>query len=91
MLYVLVVIEHASRRLVHVNVTAHPTAEWTIQQFREAIPADHLYRLLIHDRDAFFSIAVDQSVSRMGLHVIKTPVCTPLANAICERIIGTLR
>jgi transposase InsO family protein len=90
-LYVFVVIEHASRQLLHVNVTAHPTAQWTIQQFREAIPADHTYRLLIHDRDTIFSKAVDQRVSHMGLHVIKTPVRTPLANAICERVIGTLR
>src|SRR5262249_5907440 len=78
-------------RLLHVNVTAHPTAEWTIQQFREAIPADHTYRILIHDRDAIFSKAVDQNVSHMGLHVLKTPVRTPVANASCERVIGTLR
>jgi transposase InsO family protein len=90
-LYIFVVIEHASRRLLHINVTARPTAEWTIQQFREAIPADHTYRILIHDRDAIFSKAVDQSVSRMGLHVIKTPVRTPVANAICERVLGSLR
>jgi putative transposase len=90
-LYVFVIIEHASRRLLHVNVTAHPTAPWTIQQFREVIPADHAYRILIHDRDTIFSKAVDQSVSRMGLHVIKTPVRTPVANSICERVIGTLR
>jgi hypothetical protein len=51
LLYVFVVIEHASRRLLHVNVTAHPTAEWTLQQLREAIPASHGYRFLIHDRD----------------------------------------
>src|SRR5712691_8842674 len=50
-LYVFVVIEHASRRLLHVNVTAQPTAEWTLQQLREAIPANHTYRILIHDRD----------------------------------------
>jgi putative transposase len=90
-LYVFVIIEHASRRLLHVNVTAHPTALWTIQQFREAIPADHTYRFLIHDRDAIFSKDVDQSVRHMGLHVIKTPVRTPVANAICERVLGTLR
>jgi hypothetical protein len=66
-LYVFVVIEHTSRWLLHVNVTAHPMAEWTIQQFREAIPADYTYRLLIHDRDAIFSKAVDQSVRHMGL------------------------
>jgi putative transposase len=90
-LYVFVMIEHASRRLLHVNVTAHPTAQWTRQQFREAIPADHTYRILIHDRDAIFSKDVDQAVRHMGLHVIKTPVRTPVANAICERVIGTLR
>jgi putative transposase len=91
LLYVFVVIEHASRRLLHVNVTAHPTAEWTTQQFREAIRADHSYRILIHDRDSIFSQVVDQHVSHMGLHVVKTPARMPVANAICERVIGTLR
>jgi putative transposase len=90
-LYVFVVIEYASRRLMHVNVTAHPTAQWTLQQFREAIPADHTYRILIHDRDAIFSTQVDQGVRNMGLHVIKTPARTPVANAIGERVIGTMR
>src|SRR5215471_13149567 len=90
-LYVFVVIEHRSRRLVHVNITAHPTAQWTMQQFREAIPADQSYRILIHDRDAIFSKDVDRSVWRMGLRVLKTPVQTPVANAICERVIGTMR
>jgi len=90
-LYVFVVIEHGSRRLVHVNVTAHPTAQWTLQQLREAIPSDHRYCFLIHDRDAMFSKQVDQGVKHMGLRVLKTPVRTPVANAICERVIGTLR
>jgi putative transposase len=90
-LYVFVVIEHASRRLLHVNVTAHPTAEWTLQQLREAIPADHAYRFLIHDRDSIFSQALDQNIRHLGLNVLKTPVQTPVANAICERFLGTLR
>jgi transposase InsO family protein len=90
-LYVFVVIEHASRRLIHVGVTANPTAQWTMQQFREAIPADHSYRILIHDRDSIFSKQVDQSIRNMGLRVLRTPVRTPVANSICERIIGTLR
>ncbi|ETX06125.1 integrase core domain-containing protein [Candidatus Entotheonella palauensis] len=90
-LYVFVVIEHESQRLLHINVTSHPTAEWTMQQFREAIPADHPYRILIHDRDAIFSKQVDQGVRNMGLRLLKTPVRTPVANAICERVIGTLR
>jgi hypothetical protein len=88
MLYVFVIIEHASRRLLHVNVTAHPIAQWTMQQFREAIPADHAYRLLIHDRDAIFSKHVDQSIRNMGLRVIKTPLRTPVANAICGALLA---
>ena len=91
LLYVFVVIEHASRRLFHVNVTAHPTTKWTIQQFREAIPTDHPYRILIHDRDTIFSKAVDQSVGHLGLHVVKTPARMPVANSICERVLGSLR
>jgi putative transposase len=60
-LYVLVVMEHASRRIVHINVTAHPTAAWTLQQLREAIPSDHTYRFIVHDRDAIFSTGLDAS------------------------------
>jgi putative transposase len=91
LLYVFVVIEHATRRIVHVNVTAHPTAPWTMQQLREAIPVDHPYRFLIHDRDAIFSQALDQSIRHLGLRVLHTPPQAPQANAICERVLGTLR
>ena len=90
-LYVFVVIEHASRRLLHANVTAHPTAEWTLQQLREAIPADHGYRFLLHDRDSIFSQPLDQSIRHLGLQVLQTPTQCPQANALCERLIGTLR
>ena len=91
LLYVFVVIEHASRRILHVNVTAHPTAEWTLQQLREAIPSDHRYRFLIHDRDSIFSQTLDQNMRNLGLRVLKTPPQAPQANAICERRLGTLR
>src|SRR6266568_2715665 len=60
LLYVFVLMEHATRRILHVNVTAHPTAPWTLQQLREAIPSDHTYHYLIHDRDSIFSQALDQ-------------------------------
>jgi transposase InsO family protein len=90
-LYVFVVIEHANRRLLHVNVTAHPTAEWTLQQLREAVLSDHSYRFLIHDRDSIFSQSLDRSIGNLGLHVLKTPPHCPQANAICERVLGTLR
>jgi transposase InsO family protein len=90
-LYVLVIMEHASRRIIHLNVTAHPTAAWTLQQLREAIPSDHRYRFILHDRDAIFCAGFDASVVRMGLEVIATPVRSPKATSLCERLIGTLR
>jgi len=91
LLYVFVVIEHASRRLLHVNVTAHPTAPWTLQQLRAAIPPDHTYRFLLHDRDSIFSEPLDQSIRHLGLRVLHTPPRAPQANALCERVLGTLR
>jgi transposase InsO family protein len=91
LLYVFVVIEHATRRVIHTSVTAHPTASWTLQQLREAIPADHAYRFLIHDRDSIFSQQLDHSIRNLGLRVLKTPPQSPQANAICERFLGTVR
>ena len=61
-LYVFLVIEVGSRRILHYKVTAHPTVAWTAQQFREAIPSDHGYRFLIHDRDSIFSRELDQKL-----------------------------
>jgi transposase InsO family protein len=90
-LYVFVVVEHASRRILHCNVTRHPTGDWTLQQLREAIPGDHRYRYLIRDRDSKFSSRLDESVRRLHLQILKTPVRTPQANSICERTIGTIR
>jgi putative transposase len=90
-LYVLVVMEIGTRRILYCNVTAHPTSEWTAQQFREAIPSDHSHRFLIHDRDSIFSKEVDQTVENLGLKVLRTPVRAPQANAYCERLIGTMR
>jgi putative transposase len=91
LLYVFVVMEHATRRILHTNVTARPTAAWTLQQLREAIPAEQTYRFLIHDRDTIFSRGLDQGVCQFGLRVLKTPPQSPQANAICERAVGTLR
>jgi len=90
-LYVFVIMELGSRRLLHCNVTAHPTALWTAQQFREAIPGDHSYRFVIHDRDKIYSEHVDEAVQSLGLKILRTPVRAPQANAYCERLIGTMR
>ena len=91
MLYVFVVMEIGSRRLVHINVTSHPTAAWTLQQFREVLAAPHLYRFVLHDRDSIYSPWLDAAVTAMGARVLCTPVQTPQANAFCERLLGSLR
>lgn len=66
-IYVFVAMEIGSRRILHVNVTDHPTAEWTTQQFREFLAYDHPYRFVIHDRDAIFSAAVDSALKDFGM------------------------
>jgi putative transposase len=90
-LYVLVAMEVGSRRILHCNVTQHPTAEWTMQQFREFLAFDHPYRYVIHDRDTIFSSGFDTALKDFGVRVLKTPVRAPKANAFCERLIGTIR
>jgi putative transposase len=90
LLYVFVVIEHRSRRLVHYNVTAHPAAAWTMQQLREAVGLQSQYEYLLHDRDSIFAEHLDQSIARLGIKVLKSPPRCPTANAICERVVGTI-
>jgi putative transposase len=91
LVYVFVVIEIASRRVLHFNATRHPTADWTLQQFRECIVGDEGYRFVIHDRDRIYSSGLDVALTTLGLTVLKTPRKAPKANAICERWIGSAR
>jgi putative transposase len=91
MLYVFVVIEHGTRRLAHVNVSAHPSAEWTLQQLREVVGDTDNYKYLIHDRNTIFAKHLDSSIRALGLGVWRSPYASPKANAICERVIGTIR
>ena len=90
-LYVLMIMELGSRKILHHNVTTHPTAERTLQQFREALPGDHPYRFVIHDWDSIFSQDLDKAVADMGVRILRTPVRAPLANSVCERLVGTVR
>jgi len=91
LLYVFVVIEHGRRRLVRVDVTAHPSAIWTLQQLWEVVAFDHAHRYLIHDRDSIFAKRLDESIRNLGLTVLKSPPHCPKAHAICERVIGAIR
>jgi putative transposase len=90
LLSVFVVMEHATRRILHVNVTAPPTALWTLQQLRDVIPSNHDHCFLIDDRDAIFSREIDQCIGHLGLRVLKTPPRSPQANVFCERFVGML-
>jgi putative transposase len=90
-LHVFVVLEVGTRRILHWNVTDHPTAEWTAQQFRMVVTGEPSHRFVVHDHDSIYSEAVDRTIAAMGLKVLKTPVRVPQANAFCERLIGTIR
>ena len=90
-LYVFVVLDVGTRRIVHWNVTEHPTADWTIQQFRTVMTPETSHRFVLHDRDGIYTADVDRAIASMGRRVLKTPVRTPQANAFCERLIGTMR
>jgi hypothetical protein len=90
-LYVFVVVDLGTRRIIHWNLTDHPTAEWTIQQFRMATPGDQPHRFLIHDRDSIYSQTIDDMLASTGLTVLKTPARVPKANVRCERLTGTIR
>jgi transposase InsO family protein len=90
-LYGFVAMEVGSRKIAHFNVTAHPTADWTLQQFREVVNGEQPYRFVLHDRDSIFSRELDSCLKSMGVSVLKTPFRAPQANAFCERLIGTMR
>jgi hypothetical protein len=94
-LYVLIFIEHHSRRLHLAGITAHPTGDWTAQQARNlAVNLGHrmqTLRFLVRDRDAKFTAAFDAVFEAEDIEIIKPPPQAPRANAICERVVGTLR
>jgi putative transposase len=91
MLYVLVFIAHGRRELMHVNVTANPTAASVWRQLIEATPWGNKPRHVLHDRDAVYGRDLRQRARRTGMDAIATPIRSPRANAIVERVIGTLR
>ena len=89
--YAFVIIHLGSRRVVHVNVTRHPTDAWVAQQLREATPFGEKAKYLICDNDSKYGPLFDAAAQTCGLAVIHTPYEAPKANAICERWVGSLR
>jgi transposase InsO family protein len=90
-LYVLVFIAHGRRELMHLAVTAHPTAAWVWRQLVEATPWGRRPRHLLRDRDAVYGGAFRERAEALGIETVLTPVRAPRANAVAERVIGTLR
>jgi putative transposase len=91
-LYVLVILRHDRRVIQHTAVTEHPTADWVIQQLREATPYGDLPRFLIHDNDEVFrSKAVQQFLKNSTIKTVRTGIKKPQQNGICERANGNLR
>lgn len=90
-LYVLFVIEHGRRRILHFNATFNPTAAWASQQLREAFPYNTAPKYLIFDRDAIFNPRVVDTVRAMGIKPRRTAYHSPWQNGVAERWIGSCR
>jgi len=90
-LFVFIVLAHDRRRIVHFNVTEHPTAQWTAQQIVEAFPFDTAPGYLIRDGDGIYGERVTRRIESLGIDEVITAPAPPWQNAYVERMIGTLR
>ena len=90
-LYVFLVLAHDRRRILHFNVTPHPTAEWTGQQLREAFPFAQLPRYLLRDRDKIFGNDFRKRVQDLGISEVLSAPRSPWQRAYVERVIGSIR
>src|SRR6266446_6508036 len=89
LLFVFVVLAHQRRRVLHFNVTEHPTAEWAAQQIVEAFPEDTAPRYLIRDRDGIYGGHFRNRVQGMGIAEVLTAPRSPWQNPFAERLVGT--
>jgi putative transposase len=90
-LFVLVVVAHHRRRVVHFNVTEHPTAHWAAQQIVDAFPDDSAPAYLLRDRDPVYGDTFRQRVKGMGIGEVLTAPRSPWQNPFAERLIGSIR
>jgi len=90
-LFVLVILEHERRRVLHFNVTEHPTAEWAAQQIVEALAEADTPRYLLRDRDGIYGDAFRGRVQSLGIQEVLTAARSPWQNAYAERLIGSIR
>ena len=91
LLYCFFVIEHARRKILHLNVTRHPSPDWVVQQLRATFPEAGSHRYVILDRDAKFDDSVTTFLQATGLIPKRTSVRAPWQNGTAERWIGSCR
>jgi len=90
-LFVFLVLRHDRRRIVHVNVTKHPTAAWTAQQIRNAFSWDTAPRFLLRDRDGIYGEAFRTCLETMEIDDVLAAPRSPWQNPYVERLIGSIR
>lgn len=90
-LFVLVVLSHDRREILHTNVTESPTAGWTARQIIEAVGLDEVPKYLVRDRDRKFSAFFSRQIENIGLTEVLTVPASPWQNAYAERVIGSMR
>jgi putative transposase len=90
-LFVLLILAHERRRVVHFNMTEHPTAQWTAQQVVDGLPCDEAPRCLLRDRDCVYGASFRQRVRHMGIEEVVIAPRSPWQNPYVERLIGSLR
>ncbi len=90
-LFVLVVLVHDRRRIVHFSVAEHPTAQWTAQQLTEAFPFDTAPRYLLRDGDGSYGRQVQRRIRSLGMKEVITAPASPWQNPYVERVIGSIR
>lgn len=91
-LYVLVIINHGTRKIEHFAVTTNPNVFWLVQQMRNATPYDQKPKYLVHDNDAVFTSGVFKKfLAASGIKSKRTSIKAPWQNPYAERVIGTLR
>ena len=90
-LFGFIVLAHDRRRVVHFNVTAHPTAEWTARQVVQAFPEEAVPGYLLRDRDKVYGERFQQVIDGLGIGEVVTAARSPWQNPYAERLIGSLR
>jgi putative transposase len=90
-LFVFVLLSHQRRRIIHVNITEHPTAAWTAQQMIEAFPDGTAPRWVLRDRDAIYGDAFQRRIASMGIGEVISSPSSPWQNPYAERLIGSIR